>query len=342
MVQDIKELILEQLSKKEKIKVADVVKATGFSRAYVNRFFQELREEGIIALIGKANKAHYVLASKADKAKRNILSVRRILKNINLSESSVLEQIKENSGIFSNLTKNVESIIDYGFTKMLNNAIEHSKSKKIVVSMNRKEGKVEFEVVDFGIGIFNNIMRKKKLKNKMEAIQDLLKGKQTTAPKEHTGEGIFFTSKVADKLIIQGSDKKIIFDNIRDDVFIRDASEIEGTRVVFEISLGSKRKLDSIFREYSEGSFEFGKTKVVVNLYEMDNSYISRSQARRILAGLEKFKIIVLDFKNVETVGQGFADEVFRVWQNRHPTIEIRYQEVNENVLFMIKRAKGG
>jgi len=72
----------------------------------------------------------------------------------------------------------------------------------------------------------------------------------------------------------------------------------------------------------------------------MDDSFISRSQARRVLTGLEKFKEITLDFSDVETIGQGFADEVFRVWKNNHPDIKINYQNTNENILFMIKRAK--
>ena len=41
----IKAVILKQLKTKESIKVADIVRITGFSRVYINRFFQanELR-----------------------------------------------------------------------------------------------------------------------------------------------------------------------------------------------------------------------------------------------------------------------------------------------------------
>ena len=54
-------------------------------------------------------------------------------------------------------------------------------------------------------------MKKKNLNSEMEAIQDLLKGKQTTAPEAHSGEGIFFTSKVSSVLTIQSSHKKLIY-----------------------------------------------------------------------------------------------------------------------------------
>mgnify|MGYP001571360898 CR=1 FL=1 len=237
MAKDIKKLISARLSKKGAVKVADIVEATGFSRAYVNRFFQEMKKDGKIALIGRANNAHYVLASDEEKAKKGVLFVKRILKNVNLLEDIVLDEVKKNSGIFSDLSKNVSNIVDYAFTEMLNNAIEHSCSKKIIIFINRNEKMINFEVTDFGVGIFKNIMKKRKLKNEIEAIQDLLKGKQTTAPKEHTGEGIFFTSKAADNLTVQGSNKKLIFDNIAKDVFIKDILDTKGTRVDFEISV---------------------------------------------------------------------------------------------------------
>ena len=94
------------------------------------------------------------------------------------------------------------------------------------------------------------------------------------------------------------------------------------------------------FKEYTDESFKFAKSKVTVRLFEPGGSYVSRSQARRILAGLEKFKTIIMDFKDVETVGQGFADEVFRVWKQRYPDIKVVPKNTNENVLFMIKRAR--
>ena len=71
----------------------------------------------------------------------------------------------------------------------------------------------------------------------------------------------------------------------------------------------------------------------------MGTEYISRSQARRILGGLDKFRTVILDFKNVKTVGQGFADEVFRVWKRHYPNIDIVTKNANENITFMIKRA---
>jgi len=334
-------LILKTLTKKSEIKSSEIVALTGFSRAYVNRAFQKLRDEGKILLIGKANAARYILATElaVRGAKKNILKVHRIVPNKNIAENLIFEDIKKNSGIFINIPENVSNIVSYAFMKMLNNAIEHSQSKKIKIVVKKDERGITFQIIDKGMGIFNNIMRKKSLADEMDAIQALLKGKVTTLPEKHTGEGIFFTSKAAGIFIIQSSHKKVIFNGLIDEIFIKDIKNVIGTKINFSISLDSKKELEDIFRQYTDDVFGFSKTKVTVKLYRQGTEYISRSQARRILVGLEKFKTIMLDFKDIKVVGQGFADEVFRVWKARHPEINIIFQNADANVSFMIKRA---
>ncbi len=61
--------------------------------------------------------------------------------------------------------------------------------------------------------------------------------------------------------------------------------------------------MDSIFQEYAPEDYEykFKKTRVYAKLYQ--NDYVSRSEARRLLAGLESFKEIILDFKGVKSLG---------------------------------------
>jgi len=326
----------------EGLKASEIIKRTGFSRAYVNRFFRELRTEGKIVLFGKANKARYVLATPKTlkRTKKSIRSVTRLLHNKDLSEDIVLNEIKKNTGIFIEISENVSDILNYAFSEMLNNAIEHSLSKTIKITMQKGKTNISFNIVDRGIGIFNNIMKKKNLRSTMEAIQDLLKGKQSTMPEAHSGEGIFFTSKAAGKLIIQSSDKKLIFNNLMKDIFIKDVKNTVGTKVSFLIGANSKKQLSSVFKQYTDNSFEFSGTKVTVKLYGSGAEYISRSQARRILSGLDKFKTVILDFKEVRTIGQGFADEIFRVWKSRHPEVSIYNRNMNENTNFMVKRAE--
>ena len=53
--------------------------------------------------------------------------------------------------------------------------------------------------------------------------------------------------------------------------------------------------------------------------------------------GLEKFKTVTLDFQGIRTIGQGFADEIFRVWHRKHPQIRILPVHTSEAVRFMIR-----
>ncbi len=340
---DTKKLIIKRLNEKGQVKASEIVRLSGFSRAYVNRFFRELRDEGVLVLVGKANKARYIPGSEklVLKEKSSINSVYRILKNNGLDEDDVLTGLRNSTGIFRKIKNNVSGILEYAFTEMLNNAIEHSNSDKIEVRMERTDNNIMFEVRDRGIGIFNNIAKTKNLPNKTAAIQDLLKGKETTQPDLHSGEGIFFTSKVGDILVIESFEKKLIFDNLVGDIFLRDVKKAKpGTRVVFSVSLDSEKKIEEIFKKYTDDTFSFSKTEVTVRLYVGSANYVSRSQARRLLVGLEKFKTVILDFKGIDTIGQGFADEVFRVWKRNHPQKEIITKNAGENVVFMIKRAE--
>ncbi len=336
---DMKNLIFDFLKKKSRITTADLVAKTGLSRAYAQRFLKDLADEGSIIRVGKANQAHYVLASKKGALPARPTSVRKIITNKGLAEDKVLSEIKEESSIFQGMAGNISSIIDYAFTEMLNNAIEHSASEKIDIVVMKTAVDIRFTVADRGVGIFNNIMKKKRLGSTMDAVQDLLKGKETTAPEAHSGEGIFFTSKIADEMTIKSFEKKIVFDNVGQDIYIKDIQSAKGTRVDFVLGLKSKKTLPDLFNQYTDEFFQFSKTGVKVKLYHQNVDYVSRSQARRILAGLDKFKTIEFDFRDVETVGQAFADEIFRIWQAAHKDIKVAVKNTNENILLMIKRA---
>ena len=103
----------------------------------------------------------------------------------------------------------------------------------------------------------------------------------------------------------------------------------------------TERTTKEIFDEYTSDDFVFNKTKITVHLAKdyLGHDFVSRSLAKRILMNVEKFKIIVLDFENIDNVGQGFADEVFRVFRNKNPDITVVPVNMNEEIEFMINRA---
>jgi hypothetical protein len=66
---------------------------------------------------------------------------------------------------------------------------------------------------------------------------------------------------------------------------------------------------------------------------------ISRSQAKRILARVERFREVVLDFEGIDSIGPAFADEMFRVFASRHPQVSMLPIRANPDVSRMIARA---
>jgi len=75
-----------------------------------------------------------------------------------------------------------------------------------------------------------------------------------------------------------------------------------------------------------------------VRLVSLDGEFVSRSEAKRFAAGLERFDRVVLDFTGVPLVGQGLVDELFRVWQREHPGIRLEVVGADRGVELMIRR----
>lgn len=340
-----KDQVIKIAKEKNKLLTRDVAARFKVSRQYANLLISALVSENRLIKLGSTKKSFYVLPEYA-RAHQEIfpLQYAKVFKNEGLEEHNVLIQIEEAFPVLKNLPENTRSIFTYAFSEMFNNAIEHSRSARIGVKVSVLNKELSFVIEDSGIGIFRNIMKRRGLQSELEAIQDLLKGKTTTMPKSHSGEGIFFTSKAGDIFILDSFKYQLIADNKIPDIFIKTAKKIKrGTRVTFKISVASARHLNDVFKRYTniagDNDYGFDKTEIRVRLYTIGGVHISRSQARRVLAGLEKFKIIVFDFDKVPTVGQAFADEVFRVFHHKYPAIKLETENMAEGVKFMVERA---
>ena len=52
---------------------------------------------------------------------------------------------------------------------------------------------------------------------------------------------------------------------------------------------------------------------------------------------LENFEEVILDFEGVDWMGQGFAHQIFVVFQNSHPDISVVPKNMNDSVESMYK-----
>ncbi len=307
-----------------------LVQEFGFSRQRANFYLSREVERGTLIPFGNTRARRYFLAGGSH--------IEFQLPLEGLSEDRVwLRYIKPMVLAYPN---NILRIANYGFTEILNNAIDHSGGTSAYVSLQRTQGKLQFTIMDNGIGIYEKIKQALNLSSPREAILHLSKGKFTTDPSNHTGQGIFFTSRIFDKFSISSDDMYYSFSGM--EWFLSNEKPEKfgnGTSIQMEVSLDSKITPEEIMDKYSDLEIGFTKTIVAVALSEDPNDpHVSRSQAKRLMMGLEKFQTIVLDFKGVGSVGQAFVDEVFRVFQNEYPNIRIQYINANPEVDLMIKR----
>jgi anti-sigma regulatory factor (Ser/Thr protein kinase) len=233
------------------------------------------------------------------------------------------------------LSHNVLDIWQYSFTEMFNNAVDHSGGSEVTVKIARLNGETEILVQDDGVGIFRKIRKALGLLDERHAILELSKGKLTTDPEKHSGQGIFFTSRMVDEFgILSGG---VYFSHKfgeKRDWALEELEPADGTSVFMRLANQASRTPKEIFDQYSSGD-DYGFTKTVVPLKLAqygDDKLVSRSQAKQVLVRVEQFKTAVFDFSGVETIGQAFADEIFRVFARSHPAIEIFSIDANQEI----------
>lgn len=308
----------------------DIAARLTISRQAAHKQLAALVREGRLVAEGRGRAARYRSADALPFSRRYQRAV--------IAEDRVWRDLATSYGAIGSLPRDARSVFEYAFTEMLNNAIEHSGSREVRVSFETVSRGLAFEIVDAGRGAFANLQKTLGLASDLEALQELSKGKLTTLPQGHTGEGIFFTSKVADRFELESGRLVWLVDNVRDDVGVGVVRPRRGTRVRFEASTKPRRKLADVFAEYTD-DFQFTKTRIVVKLFALGTRFISRSEARRVLTGLDRFAEAVLDFRGVDEVGQGFADELFRVWAIEHRATKLTPVHMNDPVAFMVGRA---
>jgi len=323
-------LVEKLLERHGQVKAGELAEALGLSRQTAHALLARWVGAGRLVRAGRGRATHYLPAEAA--------AVRLSLRTAGLEEDRVWRQLARHP-LLAGLSEHARAIAAYAFTEMLNNAIEHASARKVEVRLLPPAPLLGLEIQDDGVGVFRHLERRLALSGERQAIEELSKGKVTTDPAHHTGEGIFFTSKAVDVFELESSGLCWLVDNRVQDFTVRPGEITRGTRVGLRLDPGTPRRLPELFAAYTE-DFAFVRTRIVVRLFEHGREFVSRSEARRLLQGLEKFREIVLDFRGVRGVGQGFADEVMRVWPEAHPASLVRTENMSPEVEFMIRRAQ--
>jgi anti-sigma regulatory factor (Ser/Thr protein kinase) len=177
----------------------------------------------------------------------------KVYDNHELNEDEVFR--RDFAGIIEGASDIARQAFVYVFTEMLNNVIEHSESEKVLISADINAYAISCTIIDFGVGIFNKIQKSLGLAEKRYAILELAKGKFTTEPESHTGEGIFFSSKAADRFYIFSDELTFIGNNTNNIdrpliSYDQKSHPTHGTIVMFDIALNKETTLAELFDKH--------------------------------------------------------------------------------------------
>jgi len=310
---------------------ARLAQAVGVSRQVANGYLQALVRDGLVDAEGTTRARAYAL--------RPLAQVTRRYPRAGLEEDRVRRELV--APVVAECPDNVRNLWHYAATEMINNAIDHSGAAEVVVEVSRNALWTEVRVIDEGEGIFLKIQRALRLLDARESILELAKGKLTTAPAHHSGEGIFFTSRAMDVFEIASHRLRFSHRPNRPDAIVDQSEDVPGTRVRMRLDNRSARSLREVFDAYTDSEDRtFDRTVVPLRLAQYEGELlVSRSQAKRVAYRFERFKRVELDFSGIHDIGQAFADELFRVFAAAHPDIVITPLHAEPAVAGMIRRA---
>jgi anti-sigma regulatory factor (Ser/Thr protein kinase) len=228
---------------------------------------------------------------------------------------------------FFALPAEVRRMAQHAFTELLNNAIDHSGGTEVTVSMRQTATQVQLLVSDDGCGVFGRIAQHFDIHEPRLAMLELSKGKLTTLPDRHSGHGLFFTSRLADVFDLHANGAAFQHREWETERW-RDGRPLArtGTSIYMAIALDTSRTLADVLRHHSADrqTYAFERTHVPLRLLCSDGvDLASRADARRVLSRLSAFKSAQIDFTGIDTIGHGFADELFRVLPRQQPGLQL-------------------
>ena len=342
--EEIKKYILRKISVDDKELISKTMDSFDISITSVKRYIKELIEcEAIVPHSDCA--CGYRLIEH--------ISEQKISLNRNQMEEDRLYAAYIERDL-KNCNANALRIWQYVCAEMLNNAIEHSRGKIIHITVSINALFTSVVIADDGVGVFQTLveyMAEHGWNNPCteDALIELYKGKFTSDASRHSGEGIFFSSKAVDEFAIwsgakiykcgYGTDIDVIEHRLP--AYASRMREI-GTLVMMTLENETQRRLSEVFNMYTSVEEGFMRTRIPVKEACLTGEPVARSQARRICNRLDEFKEIVLDFDRVDVMGQGFADELFRVYALAHPQVTLCPINMISEVEQMIRHVSRG
>lgn len=325
------ERIRRLVDRRGEIQNREVASALHVSPATAHRLLQAMVLGGTLERHGRGPASRYRLRT-----------IRHRFRRESLDEHQAWEEIATEIARIRPLPADATRSLAYAASEILNNAIDHSRGRTVDVTVEfAKDGATVTTIKDDGVGVFRRVCEDFGYATPADAIVQLEKGKLTSDPTRHSGEGLFFSSKAVTAFRLESQGVAWVVDGRARDSGIAPSEVRRGTRVRLEVAPAQVPRLEDLFAAYTDPTtLEFARTRTTVKLAALGSVLVSRSEAKRVIARLTAFRHVTLDFAGVEVVGQGFCDEVFRVFAHAHPEVALEPVGMNDTIAFMVGRAR--
>ncbi len=332
--QEIRNFILDRLEDRPEGISRQVQDRFGMTRQSVHAHLRSLEEEGLIEGTGR---------TRARQWRAKVLQQRRF--NLPVAMGPAEDELWRDlmAPRLGPLPDNLREICQFGLGELLANALEHSGAQGLLAGFQRTGARLRFVVRDDGEGVFRKLRRYLDLSDDRHVLLELAKGRLSSDPNRHPGQGLFFTARAFDGFALESDGLRFVHRPGVDSWWLEEDVETRpGTRVLLELNLFGERRLEETFARFRTqgGGPAFTRTRVPLALARYgDENLSTRSQARRVAARLDRFREVWLDFRDVPAIGPAFADELFRNWARRHPEVELRWIKTAPEVEAQIEAA---
>lgn len=229
------------------------------------------------------------------------------------------------------LPGHVQRMAQHAFTELVNNAVDHSGGTQVTVSMRQTPTQLQLLVSDDGCGLFRRIEDSFDIAEPAMAMLELAKGRLTSQPRRHCGLGLLVTAQLADVFDVRanahGFQRRAWSEAPWHAMPQPALARRDGTTVYLAVALDTERTLDSVQRSLSADgrSLAFDRARVPLRLVaEAPHQVLaSRSEARRVAARLAGFRRAEIDFTGLPEIGHAFAHELFAVFREENPGLDM-------------------
>jgi hypothetical protein len=204
-------------------------------------------------------------------------------------------------------------VLRYCVLGLMENAIRHSGGQGLLLAFARQGGHLDLLLRDDGCGLFRKVHEDLGLEDPDQAPLELAKG--------GAGPSLLLAARAAGAFALTANGLRLERRPAREGWALSAAPARPGTALELSLPLVGGRALAAVRAEHrAPGGEDFSRTRVPVELLPGATGGLAGSaQAVRLMARLERYREVWLDWRGVPVLDAEAAAYIHREWPAAHP-----------------------